>query len=202
MSKVIIIRHGETEWHAENRYAGTTDIPLNQRGKTEALQVTERLKNEPLDCVYTSPLQRCFYMADLIAKSHELQPVVSNDIIEIDIGRWDGLTYKEILDTEGEMLKGWIKDPLNTTIPGGEPLVDVQGRAMRCVDEIHRGYPEGTAVIVSHGGPLRAIVATVLGMDLSMCFRLTIDLASVSVITYKGEFSNLELLNDTCHVET
>ncbi len=200
MSTLILIRHGETDWHVENRYVGTTDVPLNQRGMEQTAKLVERLKGEQIDCVYTSPLRRCSYMADLIAESHGLKPVVSGDIIEIDISRWDGRTYKEIIESDGEMLSGWIKDPLNTTIPGGESLSRVRDRTMRCVEEIHQNYPDGTAVIVSHGGPLRAILATVLEMELSLCFRLTTDLASISIIDYKGEFSNMKLLNDTCYL--
>ena len=128
-------------------------------------------------------------------------PAVSDPRLgEIDLGRWDGETFKSIVEKDGEILKRWTEDPTSITVPGGESLISVQDRAMEWFAEATAAHPEGTIMASSHGGPMRAIIAAVLGLPLGHLFRLTVDLASVTTVNYKGMFSNLEELNDRCHL--
>lgn len=201
MSRIILIRHGRTAWHAEGRYAGTTDVPLDELGLEQAGRVTRYLEDREIDVVYSSPLSRCLELARLVAGAHGLEVVVDERLKEIDLGRWDGETYSDILEKDGEILKNWTRDPTSVTIPDGESLAVVQERSMDWFHETSASYPEGTVIASSHGGPIRTIIAGVIGLPLSSAFRLTVDLASVSVLNYFGKFSNLETLNDRSHLD-
>lgn len=200
MSKLVFVRHGRTAWHAEGRYAGTADIPLDDVGRRQAEAVVECLKGDDIDCVYSSPLSRCLELARLVAAGHGLEVKVDDRLREIDLGRWDGEKYEEIVEKDGELLRKWTEDPTSVTVPGGESLADVQERSMEWFRGVIAEHPRATVLASSHGGPIRAVLAGMLGLPLSNVFRLTVDLASISVVNYKGEFSNLGVLNETRHL--
>lgn len=201
MSRIVLVRHGRTAWHAEGRYAGTADVPLDGLGLEQARRVADHLADMRIDCIYSSPLSRCLELATMVAAGHGLEVELDDRIKEIDLGRWDGETYKEIFKKDGDILKKWTGDPTSVTIPGGESLTDVQARAMEWFTETANLRPDSTILASSHGGPIRAMIAAVIGLPLGRIFRLTVDLASISVVNYKGEFSNLEVLNQTRHLD-
>lgn len=200
MSKIILVRHGQTAWHVEGRYAGTTDVPLDETGRKQVELVAGHLAGFKVDRVCSSPLSRCFDMACRIAEEHGLEVEVDARLREIDLGRWDGEMMEDIVKNDGELLKQWTNDPSSMSVPGGESLGAVQERSMEWYREAGEADFEGTVVAASHGGPIRAILASVIGLSLSYVFRLQVDLASISVVNYKGKFSNLELLNERCHL--
>ena len=196
----MLVRHGRTAWHAEGRYAGTADVPLDEVGKEQVSRVVERLKSVEFVDIYTSPLSRCHELAVEVAKDHGQEAITDPRLGEIDLGRWDGETFKDILAKDGDILKRWTEDPTSITVPGGESLLSVQDRAMEWFAEATAAHPDGIIMASSHGGPIRAIISAVLGLPLGHLFRLTVDLASITTINYKGMFSNLEELNDRCHL--
>ena len=200
MSRVILVRHGRTAWHAEGRYAGTADVPLDDVGREQAQKVAERFKGHKIDAIYSSPLSRCLDLAKDVAEVAGLEVKVDERLREIDLGRWDGEMLKSIVEKDGALLKQWTEDPVAITIPGGESLIAVQERSMEWLASAVTETGEGVILASSHGGPIRSILAGVIGLPLSHLFKLTVDLASVSVINYMGEFSNIKLMNSTEHL--
>jgi probable phosphoglycerate mutase len=198
---VILVRHGRTAWHAEGRYAGTADVPLDELGLEQAQRAADFLKDRKIDAIFSSPLSRCLELANGVAAYHDLEVMVDERLREIDLGRWDGETYREIFEKDGELLKKWTRDPTSMTIPGGESLQDVQERSMDWLKEMSGRDADGIIFASSHGGPIRAILAAVIGLPLSNIFRLTVDLASISVLNYMGKFSNLETMNEKSHLD-
>jgi alpha-ribazole phosphatase len=184
LSKIILVRHGRTAWHAEGRYAGTADVPLDEVGRAQVARVVERLSGVNFAAIYTSPLSRCHELAVEVAKEHGMEAISDARLGEIDFGRWDGETFQNIIEKDGDILK----------------LLSVQDRAMAWFAEATAAHPDATIMASSHGGPTRAIISAVLGLPLAHLFRLTVDLASVTTINYKGMFSNLEEMNDRCHL--
>ena len=201
LSRVILLRHGRTSWHAEGRYAGKTDIPLDEVGREQSRKVAQRLGGESVELLYSSPLSRCFELAELIGREKGLKPVVDERLGEVDLGLWDGLDYRAIVERDAEILMRWTTDPTSVTVPGGESLTDVQKRSLEWLKDAAAHSGDGTIVASTHGGLIRTIIAAVLGLPLSNVFRLTIDLASISIINYLGEFSNIEVINDTSHLK-
>lgn len=201
MSKVILARHGRTAWHAEGRYAGTADIPLDELGLEQARRVADDLKDRKIDVVYSSPLSRCLKLAEMVAEAHGMEVVVDERLREIDLGRWDGQMLDDIVKKDGEILRQWTKNPASVTIPDGETLMAVQERSMEWYDEAGALYADGHIFASSHGGPIRAILAKVIGLPLSNIFRLTVDLASISILNHMGKFSNMESMNLRHHLD-
>lgn len=200
MSKLILVRHGRTAFHVNGRYAGTTDVELDEVGRQQVEKVVERLSSIEFGDIYSSPLSRCYDMAKAVAEDHGQAVIIDDRITELNMGHWDGQTYVEIIKNEGELLRKWTEDPTSLTVPGGESLIAVQERAMEWFAKATADHPEGTIMAASHGGPIRAILSAVLGLPLAHLFRLTVDLASINIVNYKGEFSNVEELNDRGHL--
>ena len=200
LSRIILVRHGRTAWHAEGRYAGTSDVELDEAGREQVARVVGALAGVELASIYSSPLSRCYELAAAVAADHGMEVITDARLGEIDLGRWDGETLKDIVEKDGEILKRWTEDPTAVTVPGGESLTSVQGRSMAWLAETAAAHPEATVLASSHGGPIRAIVSAVLGLPLANLFRLTVDLASFTTVNSKGAFSNLEELNDRCHL--
>ncbi|MBU4240219.1 MAG: alpha-ribazole phosphatase [Actinobacteria bacterium] len=200
MTRVILVRHGRTAWHAEGRYTGITDIPLDEMGRTQAKSVAVRLHDVEIDRVYSSPLSRCLELAETVAGDHGIPVEVDERLREINLGRWDGETYKEIFEKDGDLVQQWTRDPSLVNVPGGESLAEVQERTVDWLKVMLARYPDCTILASSHGGAIRALIAGVIGLHISRLFRLTIDLASISVLDYQGEFSSLGLLNETGHL--
>jgi len=201
VSKIILARHGRTAWHAEGRYAGTTDVPPDEVGIQQARRIADRLEGAKIDVVFSSPLSRCLEVAQKVADSHGLEVIVDDRLRELDLGRWDGEMVEDIVKRDGEILKRWTKDPTSVTIPGGESLMAVQERSMDWLNDASARYADGHVFASSHGGPIRAILAAVVGLPLSNIFRLTVDLASISILNYMGKFSNLETMNERSHLD-
>lgn len=175
-------------------------MALDELGVRQVARVVEKLSRIELRAVYSSPLSRCGDLAGAVAADHGLEVVADERLKELDFGCWDGETFVEILKKDGDLLRKWTEDPTSVTVPGGESLSAVLERVMAWFTEATRDHPEGTIMAASHGGPIRAILSGVLGLPLSHLFRLTVDLASISIVNYKGEFSNLEQINERCHL--
>lgn len=197
----MLVRHGRTAWHAEGRYAGTADVPLDGLGLEQARRVADRFRESTVDVIYSSPLSRCLALAEMVAAAHHMEVIVDERLREIDLGRWDGMMLEDIVEKDGDILKEWTRNPTSVTIPDGETLMSVQERAMAWYDEASSLHSEGMIFASSHGGPIRAMLAKVIGLPLSNIFRLTVDLASVSVVNQLGKFSNLESLNERSHLD-
>jgi alpha-ribazole phosphatase len=196
-----MVRHGRTAWHAEGRYAGTADVPLDELGLEQARRVADNFNDSRIDVVYSSPLSRCLELAEMVARPHGLEVVIDERLREIDLGRWDGQMLEDIIKQDGEILRQWTRDPDSVTIPDGETLASVQERSMSWYDEACARDSDGIILASSHGGPIRAVLAKVIGLPLSNIFRLTVDLASISVLNHMGKFSNMESMNLRHHLD-
>lgn len=201
--RLFLVRHAETEWNELKRYQGHMDIQLSRRGHEQARMVAARLALEDISAVYSSDLTRARSTAEEIAATHALKVETRRALREVDVGAWEGLSIEEIRERFPEDFERWKKDSANVRFPQGESYLDVKVRAMPVIDEIvrrHRAREEG-AVVVSHSGPLKVIICTLLGLDLNERYRFSLANASVSLVTFvDGLPPRLELLNDTCHL--
>jgi broad specificity phosphatase PhoE len=151
MTELLLARHGETDWNLENRVQGQTDRPLNTRGLDQARALASRLAAEPLVAVYASDLARARDTAKIVADGHGLEVVIDPDLREKNFGSWEGLTDVEILERFPDAVRGSWGD--------GETSETVADRAISAIERIREQHPFGAVLVVSHGGPLRAILA-------------------------------------------
>ena len=200
--RLIIIRHGETEWNRLRRTQGTTDTALSVRGRRQAKRLGARLSGAGLRCVYSSPLCRAKETAAAIALASpaarlELAPA----LVEIRFGAWEGLTFEEIATRYPQELELWNRAPAQCVPPGdSETLPQVAARLRGFLSglcERHRGE---TVAAVSHSIPCKLMVALGIGLPLDGIHSLRMDNASMTVLDFYEERAVLRHFNDTAHL--
>jgi len=195
-TKLILIRHGATDWNLKKRYCGLTDIGLNETGKAQARCLHKRLKKELIHKVYSSDRKRAFQTAKIIFKGREIEKIT--ELEEMGFGRFEGLTYSETMKKFKRVYKKWLKDPFGVTIPDGENLEDFKKRVIRTIKNIILINKNKTVAIVSHGGPLGIFLNYILK---SRDFWKQIPAsASLSIVECTNGKLKIKLLNDTSHL--
>jgi broad specificity phosphatase PhoE len=158
MTRLVLIRHGETDWNVEGRYQGQADPPLNKRGKSQAAALAEKLEEESrLDVLYSSPLLRAAQTAEVVAKKLDIPLHLEPRFMEIHQGDWQTRLRSEIEGLYPELFKDWQTTPWEVSPPQGETLQQVQRRVYAAVDEIVTRHPEKQVGIVSHRIPIALI---------------------------------------------
>jgi broad specificity phosphatase PhoE len=177
---VFLVRHGSTG-HLGKRISGRLDgVPLNEAGCGEAEAVARRLRDERLDAVYTSPLQRTRETAAPIAQACAVEPVVDEDLLEIDFGGWTGKTFIE-LDQDPAWTR-WNAARESARAPGGEDMSEVQARLRRFLEHARRRHSDGRIAAVTHADVIKAVLAEVLGFSLDRHDRLEVNPGSVTAL--------------------
>ena len=182
MPLVLLIRHGETDFVKKNRLAGRLPgVPLNKKGRAQALAVAERLKGAPVKAVYTSPMERARETAQPIAEALGLEPVARDGLLETDIGEWMGESVKKL-----QRLKLWKivqAAPSMLRFPGGESFAETQMRIVRELEELCKQHEAKDILIcVSHADPIKLAVAYYLGLPLDNFQRLMVSTASITAL--------------------
>jgi len=184
--RLWLVRHGLTDWNTRQRFCGHHDIPLSAQGRVQALWLAQQLQKEMISAIYTSDLLRARETAEIIA--HQRTPAVQIRVSlawrEIDFGDWEGLTYAEIVEQFKDQL-GFFTDPEHYSPPNGESLLHLQQRVKAGLSAImHDGDlpTRGDVVIVSHGGSLRVLLCSALGIPLQRQWQLLLDPGSLSAI--------------------
>jgi len=167
VTRLALVRHGETIWNAENRYAGSTDIPLSPRGLEQAERLANWASSADLAAIWVSPLLRA---RQTVAPAERLTGIaarVDSRLREIHFGQGEGLTNAELRQSFPQAFAAFKSDPVAHHLPGGEDPLDVAHRAVECFNEIAREYPRGRILIVSHNTLIRLALCWSLGLPLS-----------------------------------
>ncbi|MDQ4025188.1 MAG: histidine phosphatase family protein, partial [Actinomycetota bacterium] len=158
----FLVRHGATAWNHSKKAQGQADIELNDAGYRQAIATAEELSHVPVAAVYSSDLKRAYDTAEPIAKTHGLEVRTSPAFREIDQGEWEGLHVDEIRRRWPDL---WGPARHYSTRPGGESPAQVRERALAGLEQVVRAHPDGSVVVVSHGGTIRWLSAEALGYD-------------------------------------
>ncbi|MDW7675732.1 MAG: alpha-ribazole phosphatase [Bacillota bacterium] len=199
--KLYLIRHGETKWNSQLRYQGHTDVELSHNGHMQGKQLGERMAQLEPTAIYASDLSRAYQTAEYIAVKHNKEVKKSALLRELNFGIWEGLTFKEINQQHQDLATNWYKDPINLQIPNGELFADMQKRVLEFIDYLKANYTKDTIVIVSHGGTIRTIICSLLGIDLKKMWSLKQDNTAVNILDFYDDHVVLSLLNDTHHIK-
>jgi probable phosphoglycerate mutase len=195
MPLLLLIRHGENEFVKSGKMAGQLPgVHLNERGRQQAAELAEALKPIPLKAVYSSPLERAVETAGPIAEGRKLEIQTRPELMDNDIGKWQGRTLKQV-----RRIKKWKivqQAPSRFKFPEGESFLETQTRIASCLDEIAASYkPKDIVAVVFHADPIKMAVAHYLGMPLDHFQRLACDTASVTVLYLSETGSHLIKLN-------
>jgi ribonuclease H / adenosylcobalamin/alpha-ribazole phosphatase len=200
-TRLLILRHGQTERSAQRRYSGRADVPLTAVGRKQAVAAARRLSTmDGIAAVVSSPLSRASQTGRAVADALGVDLIPHEGLIEIDFGKWEGLTFTESAERDPELHTHWLRDPA-VAPPGGECFDDAHLRVTRARDELLGTYGGQTVVVVSHVTPIKALIRMALDVGPSLLYRLHLDLASLSVVEfYPDGNSSVRLVNDTTHL--
>jgi phosphoserine phosphatase len=184
--RLLLVRHGETQWNREGRFQGQIDIPLNENGKRQGEQAGEFLKSVKIDAAVTSSMLRPKETAELILKHHpQIELVGREDLWEISHGTWEGKLEAEIRETDGALLDAWQAKPETVQMPEGENLGDVFGRAIVAWNDIVKNAEPGTTtLVVAHDAINKSILCHVVGLGPEAFWNFKQGNGAVSVIDY------------------
>jgi probable phosphoglycerate mutase len=175
-----LVRHGESTWNSEGRFQGGLDAPLSRRGQAQAAALAAGLASTRFDALYTSPLRRARDTARACATTLGLDPVPVDDLREIGLGAWEGLTVETVLAQQGEHYRRWLHAPVDHPAPGGEPMVGLAGRVRAALDALSLRHAEGRVLVVSHGAAISSALCGWLGRPLNAIWSLRLDNASIT----------------------
>jgi probable phosphoglycerate mutase len=198
---MFLVRHGETTLSVEDRFAGSTDVPLGPNGRMQAERLAARLARDRIAAAYCSPMQRTVETASIVAHPHGLELIRRDGLREIDHGRWEGLRREEVETLYPDEYAAWEEDPFTFAPVGGESGVQVVARALPVIREIVVSRPGENVLVVSHKATIRLILATLLGFD-ARGYRDRLDQspACLNVVDFKSPVrARLMLFNDVSH---
>lgn len=198
-----LVRHGETVWNLEGRIQGHRHVPLTERGRAQARQVSERLADLPGAAIYSSDLGHALATAQEIAGGATAGIRTDARLREFSYGAWEGLTMAQAREHDPAVFAERITGN-NTAMaaPGGETTLDLLARVRRFCDAARRRHgAEDDVTIVAHGGTIRAVAVCLLGLDEEHFWRLRLSHGSLSVVTVLENACVLELWNDTGHLQ-
>jgi alpha-ribazole phosphatase/probable phosphoglycerate mutase len=200
MNRVFLVRHGVTAWNHDGRYQGQLDVPLSAKGRLQAAAARERLRDESFTACYTSTLARARVTAEIILEEHFCPLLQLPELNEMHYGAWEGLLRAEIMERFAEDWARHKQDPLQYPPTDGESRADLRRRVERALAQIARDQHDATALVVAHGGTIRAMVGLALGLPMQEWRKLRLDNASLSIVELYDDGGVLSLFNDTAHL--
>lgn len=200
-TRLLLVRHGATTLSSEDRFAGSTDVPVSEEGRSQASRLAERLADDEIAAVYCSPMRRTIETAAIIAEPHRLAPVTRPGLREIDHGHWEGLTRKDVEQRFRDEYARWEADPFTVAPANGESGVDVMARALPVIRAIVEAHAGENVLVVSHKATIRLVISSLLGFD-ARGYRDRLDQAPacLNVLDFKDPVrARLMLFNDISH---
>jgi alpha-ribazole phosphatase len=199
MTRIYLIRHGETEGADSRRYKGHIDAPLSENGIEQIKRVAEYIMRDgnvgarravplrngcerSLTAVYCSDLSRAIKSAEIIAEPYGLKPIIVKGIKERSFGVWEGMSFDEIKEKWPDAFNAWAANPLKFSPMDGESTMEVRDRVIKAFEEIMKNHNGQNIAIVSHGGVIRVLLCEMLGIPLENIFRIEQSFAALNVI--------------------
>jgi len=190
---IVLARHAEPAEDSRGRCYGSLDVGLSPAGREHATDLAAALAELPVDAVVASPRIRAVETAQPIADAHGLGVNVDERLREIDFGRFEGRTYEEIADAEPELFRAWMERPTTIRFPDGESYDDLRARAVPALEEIRRAHT--AAVVITHGGVIRAGLSAWLELPAHAIFRLDQSYCGLTGVDWVDETPVVRFVN-------
>jgi broad specificity phosphatase PhoE len=191
MTRILLARHGETDWNRDGRWQGHSDQPLNDAGRRQARALAEHLAGESVDALYTSDLARARETATAVELATGLEAIVDADLREVDVGEWAGCNRAEAQARDPEWYQEWLTGAVSG-YRGGETYLQLHERSVRAFERVLAAEDGRTAVVVCHGGNIRAIVSDVVGLGPEERWRVA-SAANCSLTTIERRHGRITL---------
>lgn len=196
MTKLVLIRHGETRWNKQARYCGRKDIGLSPKGRTQAKKLSKRLNATGFDKIYSSDRNRARQTARTIFNTADICAV--RELAEIDFGVLEGLRHEEIMKKHADAYGKWLRNPYKNNIPEAETMNAFKKRVTMAFKKIILMNPDKTVAIVCHGGVIGVFVNSIL--KVSDFWRYIPSSASITIVECMAGKAKLKKFNDTKHL--
>ena len=202
-TRILLIRHGETDWNRIRRFQGRSDLPLNQKGKDQAHALALALKDESLTAIYSSPLIRTLETARLIKVFHPSIPLFEEEgLVEMNLGEFEGMEAQRWAAEYPDFLRTWQETPASVTMPGGESLQEVQTRAIGTLERITKLYPtESTLLLCSHNFVNLTMLCYALRVPLDRFREVRQETAALNVLFMQGQRLWAKVVNEHSHLK-
>ena len=194
MTKLILIRHGQTDFNIQGKYCGYSDPPLNEEGMQQVEKLKTRLEGLEVDVLFSSDLQRAIETAQIALPNKLIKQV--EKLREYNFGVFEGLTYEEIMEDHADIYTAWIGDPSKKAIPQGDCFKSFSNRIREGLDSILLKNRGKTVALVTHSGPIRLILSDVLKYGTDKFWKINQDNAALNIINYNGSFAEVEMINN------
>jgi broad specificity phosphatase PhoE len=168
---LYLVRHGQSDWNAANRFQGHVDRPLTDLGLEQAHALSRELVSTALEGIYSSPLRRALDTASAVAAGRALEVVADEGLREVDVGSWAGLTRAEVEERYPAEFRRWVEG--GDGWADGETYQQMSTRVLASVLRIADAHVGGAILVVSHGGPIRAVQAAAVGMTVHELRRIS-----------------------------
>ena len=200
-TRLLLLRHGQTELSVQRRYSGRGNPELTEVGRSQAADAARYLAQKGgIAAVISSPLHRAHATATAAADALGLSVVIDENLTETDFGEWEGLTFPEAAKSHPDVHGRWLRDT-SLAAPGGESFDEVGQRVHRARDRIVAEYPGATVLVVSHVTPIKTLLRLALDAGPSILYRMHLDLASLSIAEfYPDNGASVRLVNDTSYL--
>lgn len=198
MTRLLLVRHGETVWNADAVYRGRSEVPLSNTGRRQAVPLGRSLAEEGVTALYTSPLTRARETAEAVAQAARLTAQVEDDLTDLDCGEWEGLSDGEVRERYPELRRAWLTTPHLVRLPGGESLDEVSVRVGRVLERVLAA--SGAVVLVSHRVVHKVAICALLGLDNSHFWDVRLDVAGITEFECTSSRRVLVRHNDTGHL--
>ena len=200
MTTIYLIRHGQTDWNKKKIFRGRADVPLNEHGRKEAEALAQYLKDVRPTACYSSPLSRARETAEIALRPRSLTIVPDEGIIDIDYGKWQGVSDADVRKHYSETHRRWHATPQRVKFPNGESLAMVRRRAMASLDRIRSNHPEGIVYVVAHRVVTKVIMCAVLGLANAAFWKIRQDNCAYNIIELTDKGAVVVVMNETCHM--
>jgi broad specificity phosphatase PhoE len=199
MARLILIRHGETDYNSNRRYCGFSDPSLNASGILQVRSLVKQLKEFDVVAVYSSDLLRAVQTAKAVFPKHQIKTMI--DFRELNFGIFEGLNYSEIMERYPELYQDWIRNPSNVLLPNGEEFGEFRKRVSSVLSSIISLNRNRTIALVTHSGPIRVILCEVLGYGLERFWEVSHENAAFSIVDYPEGCTPIAIrINEPLHL--
>ena len=201
VTRILAVRHGETDWNRATRIQGHTDIGLSELGRWQAARLAQALREEPIGAFYASDLSRAFDTAQAVAQAHGKTVTAHRGLRERAFGRFEGLTWAEIESHHPQDALAWRKRVPEFAPAGGESLLQLRERVVGAVDEIAARHPGELLMLVAHGGVLDILYRAATRLELQAPRSWTMTNTAINRLLWTPEGLSLVGWADTGHLQ-
>jgi alpha-ribazole phosphatase len=202
MTKLLIVRHGDTEYNDNRRFMGNSDIELGPSGRQQIERLRDYLAHEKIDAVFASDLQRTITSAGIVIGARKLDIIFCPELREINYGACEGMTLDEITHIYPDVAHQCTVFTPELVFPEGETFMGFGHRVSAFTERLKSLRQSDVALVVSHMGPIKVLICQWLGIDIQHWWQIRTDTASLSIVDLTSKGAVLSRLNDTSFLHT